>query len=42
MGFAHGSYMNNEQINLIVKRYYEIKDKNSLQFRVEHGLKDFI
>jgi len=36
---AHGSYMNNEQMNLIVKCKYEIKDINSLQFRVGHGLK---
>jgi len=36
---AHYSYMNNEQINLIVKRYYKIKNLNSLQFRVGHGLK---
>jgi len=33
------SYMKNEQINLIVKRYYEIKDINSLQFRDGHRLK---
>jgi len=36
---AHGSYMNNEQMNLIVNHYYQIKDINSLQFRVGHGLK---